>query len=51
MTSESLRKYHKDYVNNVNDKASDGKSIKYKTKITGETEVRSVQGGNDGDTN
>ena len=38
-------------MNNVNDKASDGKSIKYKTKITGETEVRSVQGGNDGDTN
>ena len=51
MTSESLRNYHGDYVNNVNDNASDGKSIKFKTKITRETEVRSMQGGNDGDAN
>ena len=51
MTSESLRNYHGDYVNNVNNNASDCKSIKFKTKITRETEVRSVQGGNDGDAN
>ena len=34
MTSGSLWNYYRDEVDNVNDNALDGKSFKYKTKIT-----------------
>ena len=33
MTSRSLRNYYRDKTDDVYDNASDGKSIKYKTKI------------------
>ena len=46
----TLWNYYRDEVDNVNDNASDGKSFKYKTKITGKTEVVPTQDGNDGDT-
>ena len=50
MTWEILWNYYRDEVDNVNDNASDGKSFKYKTKITGKTEVVPTQDGSDGDT-
>ena len=38
-------------MDNVNDNVSDCKPFKNKTKITGETETRPAQDGNNGDTN
>ena len=50
LTSRSLQIYYRDEVDNVNDDdASDGKSFKYKTKITAKKEARPAQWRNDGD--
>ena len=49
MTSRSLCNYHRDKTDDVCDNASDGKSIKYKTKIVGKTPQRPEQPGNEED--
>ena len=51
MTSGNLWNYYRDKINNINDNASDGKSIKYKTKIVGKTPERPEQPGNKKDAN
>ena len=51
MTSGNLWNYYGDKINNINDNASDGKSIKYKTKIVGKTPERPAQPGNKKDAN
>ena len=47
MTSGSLQNYYRHEINDVGYHASNSKSFKYKTKITGKTEARPAQGGND----
>ena len=37
MTSETLRNYYRDKIDDVDDNVSHGKSFKYKTKIVGRT--------------
>ena len=39
MTSGGLWNYYKDKTDDVDDNASNGKAIKYKTKIIGKTEA------------
>ena len=51
MTSGSLWNYYRDEVDNVNNNAPDGKSLKCMTKITVKTEAKPAQPGNEGDTN
>ena len=51
ITSQSLQNYYRNEVDNVNDNASDGKSFKYKTKMTTKTEERPACAGNEGDAN
>ena len=48
MTPESSWSYFRDKTDNINDNASDGKSLKYKTKIIGKAPA---QPGNEGDAN
>ena len=43
MTSGNLWNFYRDKIDDVHNKASDGKSFKYKTKIIEETEARPVR--------
>ena len=47
MTSGSFWNYYRDEICDEDDDISEGKSFNYKTKITGKTEIRHTQGGNE----
>ena len=51
MTSESLLNYYIGEIDSVDDNASQGKPLEYKTKITGKTLGQFPQPRNEGDTN
>ena len=51
ITSGSLWNYYRDEIDDVDDNASDGKSIKYKRKIAGKTPEIPPWPGNKGDVN
>ena len=51
MTSGSLWNYYRDEIDDVDDNASNGKSLKYKTRIVGKTPQRPAQPDKDQDGN
>ena len=48
MTSGGLWNYYREEIDDADDKASDGKSFKYKTKLIGKTEARPQRPTQDG---
>ena len=48
MTSVSLWNFYRDEIDDVDDITSDGKSLKHKTKIVGNTPNRPKQPGKEG---